>query len=108
MVAPNVRAEEGEWSWLLRYAATALGVLGGIEWLFGRTISRMAASPPLEGPPRTIIELIARIGIFLLPIPFVAAALLLFLADMRLSPGSQSRHSRSTAALGMYLSIFGA
>ncbi len=96
-----------ERAWLLRYAAIALAALGSIEWLLGRTVSRMAASPALEGTPRTIIETIGRVGIFLLPLAFIAAIIVLFLSALNLGETAIRKQAQQDVSLAMYLSLFG-
>lgn len=99
--------EVGTRALMLRYSALALGVLGGIEWLLGRTVSRMAASPTLEGTPRAIVEGFGQVGQRLLPLAFIAATLVLFLSALDLSKRSTYSGSQQGVALAMYLSIFG-
>ena len=67
--------EVGTHALMLRYSAIALGALGCIEWLLGRTVSRMAASPTLDGTLRAIVEAFGQVGIRLLPLAFIAATL---------------------------------
>jgi hypothetical protein len=99
--------EVGERTLLLRYSAIALGVLAGIEWLLGRTVSRMSASPALEGTPRDIIEGVGQVGIKLLPLAFIAASMLFFLAALDLGGQGMSTRSQQGVALAMFLSLFG-
>ena len=97
-----------ERGWLLYYAGLALAWLGGIEWMLGRTVSRMSASPALEGAPRTIIETVGRVGIFMLPLAFIAAGLLFFLATLDLGEKAIRKGAQRDVSLAMYLSLFGA
>jgi hypothetical protein len=96
-----------ERAWLVRLAAVALIWVGGIEWLFGRVISRMAASPALEGAGRTVIEVIGRSGLFLISTAFLVA-ITLYLSEVLQFGGSANRR-RDTAglALAIYLALFG-
>ena len=87
-----------ERQWLARYAAIALVIVGGLEWLLGRTISRVAAVPTLEGLPRTIIETLGSIGFFLLSVAFMLVVALLVLAYLSLISGGQQSSSRVTSS----------
>lgn len=86
---------------LLRYAALGVIAVSGLEWLLGRTVSRMAAAPTLEGTPRTIIETLGRIGLLLVS-PAVLLALLLFIGSA-LVAGSRSIQVRDR--LGLLLAV---
>lgn len=92
---------------LLRYAAVGLMAVGGIEWLLGRTVSRLAAAPTLEGTPRLIIETLGRTGLYMVS-PAVLLALLLFVGSSIVA-GSRSirRGDRHGLALCIYLGMFG-
>lgn len=92
---------------LLRYAAVGLMVVGGIEWLLGRTVSRLAAAPTLEGTPRLVIETLGRIGLYMVS-PAVLLALLLFVGSSIVA-GSRAirRGDRHGLALCIYLGMFG-
>lgn len=96
-----------ERAWLARYLSLGVMLVGGLEWLLGRVVSRFAAIPPLEGVPRTIIEILSRIGIFLLSTAFLLAAGLLFMTAIRLGERAYRRHRRGDMALSFYLGIFG-
>ncbi len=92
---------------LLRYAAMGLMVVGGLEWLLGRTVSRMAAAPTLEGTPRQIIETLGRLGQFLVS-PAFLLALLLFIGSMTVAGSRFIRANvRGNLPLAVYLSVFG-
>ncbi|HYP41710.1 MAG TPA: hypothetical protein VEX13_15235 [Chloroflexia bacterium] len=97
-----------ERDWLARYAGIGLAVVGALEWFLGRTVSRMAAAPPLEGTARTIIETVGRAGIFLISPAFILAATLLFVSVSTFGssspPGDPQRAGR--IALAIYLAIF--
>ncbi|HKP53341.1 MAG TPA: hypothetical protein VJ183_11915 [Chloroflexia bacterium] len=97
----------GERAWLLRYAAIALAALGSVEWLLGRTVSRMSASPALEGTPRDIIEGIGQVGIKVFPLAFIAAVILFFLAILDLGERAIRKQLQREVSLAMYLSLFG-
>jgi hypothetical protein len=97
----------GERALLLRYSAIALGALAGIEWLLGRTVSRMSASPALVGTPRDIIEGIGQVGLKLLPLAFIAASIVFFLAALDLGERAMHTRSQQGVALAMFLSLFG-
>lgn len=95
-----------EWRWLARYAAMGLAVIGGLEWLLGRTLSRLASAPTLEGTPRDIIEALGRVGFFLVSPAFILAVLLAVLAALAIALDAL-RHRRSLAiAFAFYLAIF--
>ncbi|HET6313618.1 MAG TPA: hypothetical protein VFH60_07260 [Chloroflexia bacterium] len=110
MDAAHVRATpsaQDELSLLARYAASALALVGGVEWLLGRTISRMAAAPTLEGTPRQIIESVGRVGLELIsPTAVLALAVLLLLV---VQTGASAIRLRDTAKLGvsLFLAVFG-
>jgi hypothetical protein len=96
-----------ERAWLVRLTALALIWVGGVEWLFGRVISRMAASPALEGVGRTAIEVIGRAGLFLISTAFLLA-LTLFLAEvLQFGSSANRRRDRAGLALAIYLALFG-
>jgi hypothetical protein len=65
---------------LLRFGVATLVWLAGIEWLLGRAISRLAASPALDGTPRLVIEFLGSIGLFLLAPATLLAVCLALLA----------------------------
>jgi hypothetical protein len=67
----------------------------------------MSASPALDGTPRTIIETVGRIGIFLLPLAFIAAAIVFFLAALDLGEKAIRKGAQREVSLAMYLSLFG-
>lgn len=96
-----------ERAWLARYGVIALAVVGGLEWLLGRTVSRLGAAPTLEGAPRTIIEIAGKVGLYLISPAFLLAVALLLLASLdvgaQTSPGRYAR-----LALALYLAVFGA
>ncbi|HET9496566.1 MAG TPA: hypothetical protein VFR15_20245 [Chloroflexia bacterium] len=96
-----------ERAWLVRLTAVALIWVGGIEWLFGRVISRMAASPALEGAGRIAIEVIGRSGLFLISTAFLVA-FTLYLGEV-LQFGGTANRRRDTAGLSLaiYLALFG-
>jgi type IV secretory pathway TrbD component len=97
-----------ERDWLARYAAMGLAVVGALEWFLGRTVSRMASAPPLEGTAREIIETVGRAGIFLISPAFILAATLLFISVSTFgsssTPGEPRRSGRG--ALALYLAVF--
>ncbi|MDQ6695188.1 MAG: hypothetical protein M3014_12340 [Chloroflexota bacterium] len=96
-----------ERSWLARYAAFALIFAGGVEWFLGRTVSRMAAAPVIQGTARSVIEALGRIGLFMVSPTFILAALIFFLGLFNyLSEGGPARRWRT--ALVSYLLVFGA
>ncbi|MEO8286418.1 MAG: hypothetical protein ABI670_08270 [Chloroflexota bacterium] len=101
------RPEMSERAWLARYAALGLIVLGGLEWLLGRVISRFAAIPPLEGVGRTIIETLGRTGLFLISTSFLLAAALYTLAALNLGEHANRRRQVADLALAIYLTLFG-
>ena len=92
---------------LLRYGFVALAWLAGVEWLLGRAISRLAASPVLDGPARTAIEALGAAGLFLLAPASLLAALLLFVTVIRGGSQALKEGIRSRAVLMTYLGIFG-
>jgi hypothetical protein len=94
-------------SWLARYAAVGLIIVGGLEWLLGRVISRFAAVPPLEGIGRTIVEALGRTGIFLISTAFILAATLFFTTTLTLGERANRRRDAGGLALALYLTLFG-
>jgi hypothetical protein len=94
-------------SWLARYAAIGLIVVGGLEWVFGRVISRFAAIPPLEGIGRTIVEALGRTGIFLISTAFILAATLFFTTTLRLGERANRKRDAGGLALALYLTLYG-
>ena len=95
-----------EWRWLARYTAIGLAIIGGLEWLLGRTLSRLGSAPTLEGTPRDIIEALGKVGFLLVSPAFILAALLLLLAALTIAVQAPHHHRPSTLALAYYLVIF--
>jgi hypothetical protein len=95
-----------ERAWLARYMAAGLLVIGGIEWLLGRVISRLAAAPPLEGVGRTIVEVLGRIGIFVLSASFLLAAGLFLLSVVQFGEHANRLRRAGDLALSIYLGLF--
>ncbi len=95
-----------ERAWLARFLAIGVMLVGGLEWLLGRVVSRLAAAPPIEGIARTIIETLGRIGFFLLSTAFLLAVALLVISALQF--GERAYHWRrvSDLALAIYLSVF--
>src|SRR5215210_3903244 len=92
---------------LLRYGFVALAWIAGIEWLLGRAISRLAASPALNGLPRTIIEGLGSVGLFLLaPATLLAFTLMMLSVASTGSTGIGLRDNRRVA-LALYIGLFG-
>jgi hypothetical protein len=91
---------------LARYVVVALAVVGGLEWLLNRTVSRVAAAPPLEGTPRAIVEDLGRVGYFLVSPAFILAACLAFLAALGLGSSALREGKAGTLALGLFLALF--
>jgi hypothetical protein len=87
--------QEGIDHWLAQYATVALLVVGGLEWLLGRTLSRLGSAPPLQGPARDAIEALGRVGYFLVSPSFILAAFLLLLAAFLLGTAALRLDSRS-------------
>jgi hypothetical protein len=96
-----------ERNWLARFTAVALIWLGGVEWLFGRVISRMAASPALEGVGRTLIEIIGRAGLFLISTAFLLAITLYMIEVLDFGARANRRGIRRDLALAIYLALYG-
>jgi hypothetical protein len=92
---------------LARYGAIVLAIIGGLEWLLGRTVSRLAAAPNLEGTPRAVVEGIGKLGIDLLAPSFLLALVLLFLSAI--THGAQAIKDRDIPALAaaLVVCIFG-
>ncbi|MBF6613700.1 MAG: hypothetical protein IVW55_11290 [Chloroflexi bacterium] len=99
-------AEMEERAWFARYVAIALAVVGGVEWFLGRTVSRLAAAPPLQGVARTFIEYLGRVGIFLLSPSFVLAASLFLLSVITYGSYASSRGDVVRITLSIYLALF--
>ena len=99
-----------ERAWLIRYIAWALVPVAGAEWLLGRTVSRLAAAPPLEGTPRAVVEMLGRIGISLLSPAFILALALFFLSLVEAGDRLRRtlRYNRTDLALIYYLFVYGA
>jgi hypothetical protein len=94
--------------WISRYAATALIIVGGLEWLLGRTVSRMAAAPTLEGTPRDIIVTLGQIGLFLVSPAFLLAVCLFLVGLVALARRAAATSDRGAIATVCYLCIVGA
>jgi hypothetical protein len=101
------RPAEDELSLLARYAATALAIVGGLEWLLGRTVSRMAAAPTLEGTPRQIVEFVGRIGLYLISPTAVLALAVLLLLVARTGAAAVRTRDASRLAVSLFLAVLG-
>src|SRR5205823_4309169 len=91
---------------LARYGVVALAVVGGLEWLLNRTVSRVAAAPPLEGVARAIVEGLGRVGYFLVSPAFILAACLALLSALGLGAAALRERRPYTFALGLFLALF--
>lgn len=92
---------------LTRYVAVALAVVGGLEWLLGRTLSRLAAAPNLEGFARVAIEFVGRIGLYLISsVALLSLAMLLLLA-LRSGAVAIRKRDKSVLAASLFLAIYG-
>ncbi|MDQ5824973.1 MAG: hypothetical protein M3441_12320 [Chloroflexota bacterium] len=100
-------AIENEFSLVARYAAAALAVVAGLEWLLGRTISRLAAAPTLEGTPRDIVESVGRVGLYLISPTAILALAVLLLLVIQAGAGAIRTRDASKMAVGLFLAIFG-
>lgn len=103
----ETRVVAGEHDWLARYVASGLMIIGGLEWLLGRVVSRMAAAPTLEGIGRTLIEVFGGVGLFLISTAFILAASLYFLSVLQSGGYANKRFDKAGLALAIYLSLFG-
>src|SRR5439155_14790447 len=106
--APSIvhRPSSAEGRLLARYAVVALAVVGGLEWLLNRTVSRVAAAPPLEGLARSIVEGLGRVGYFLVSPAFILAACLAFLSALGLGAAALRERRPFTFAVGLFLALF--
>jgi hypothetical protein len=95
--------------WLARYVAWGLAAAGGAEWLLGRTISRLTAAPPLEGPARTVVETLGWTGIALLSPSFVLGVALFLICLHEASTRARVVGQQRVAgvALVTYLFVYG-
>ncbi len=96
-----------EIAWLGRYLAWGLMLVGGLEWSLGRTVSRMAAAPNLEGAPRQIIEVLGRTGLALVSPAMLLALALYLLSAVKAGSLSVRQRSAGNTALALYLGVFG-
>lgn len=95
-----------ERAWLARYLAIGVMLVGGLEWLLGRVVSRLAAAPPIEGVARTIIEALGRTGFFLLSTAFLLAVALLILSALHLGERASLRRRIVDIGLAVFLCVF--
>lgn len=95
-----------ERTWLSRYLAIGLMVVGGLEWFLGRVVSRFAAAPPLSGIGRTIVETLGRTGFFLFATAFLLATALLLLSVWRLHELARAEGHPDDVALAVFLGLF--
>lgn len=100
-----MQADLDDSRWLARYGTTAVLIVGGLEWLLGRTISRMAAVPVLDGTPRDVVELAGRAGLFLVSPALLLLMGLLVLAVLLLGRRAVREGHRWDTALAIYLAI---
>jgi len=96
-----------ERAWLARYSAVGVMIVGGLEWLLGRVVSRLAAIPPLEGIGRTVVETLGRAGLFLVSTAFILAATLFFVTTLSLGERANRRRRPGELALAVYLTLYG-
>lgn len=101
------RLPENEVSLVARYAAAALAVVAGLEWLLGRTVSRLAASPTLEGAPRDVIESVGRVGLYLISPTAILALTVLLLLVIQAGAEAIRKRDASRLAVSLFLAIFG-
>lgn len=94
-------------SLLTRYAASAFAVVAGFEWLLGRTISRLAAAPTLEGAPRQAIEFFGRTGLYLISPTAILALSVLLLTVVQSGASAIRSRDRWKLAATLFLAIFG-
>ena len=92
---------------LARYVAVALAIVGGLEWLLGRTISRLAAAPNLEGFPRDAIEFVGRAGLYLITPTVLLSLALLLLVAVRTGAVAVRKRDRSVLGLSLFVAIYG-
>ncbi|MDQ3705248.1 MAG: hypothetical protein M3437_08520 [Chloroflexota bacterium] len=104
---PAYRSSENEVSLVARYAAAALAVIAGLEWLLGRTISRLAAAPTLEGTPRDVVESVGRVGLYLISPTAILALSVLLLLVMQTGAEAIRTRDASRLAVTLFLAIFG-
>lgn len=95
-----------ERSWLSRYLAVGLLIIGGLEWFLGRVVSRTAAAPPLSGIGRTIVEALGRTGFFLFATAFLLATVLLLVSVWRLYEMARAEHHLDDMVLATFLALF--
>jgi hypothetical protein len=95
-----------ERDWLARYATIALLVVGGLEWLLGRTVSRLAANPVLTGTPRSIVEVLGSLGYFVVSSAFIVAVVVTLLGAMLAGSRALIDHRTNRLALACYLALF--
>jgi hypothetical protein len=89
-----------------RVQATPTGE-DGLEWLLGRTISRMAAAPTLEGTPRQIVEFVGRIGLDLISPTAVLALSVLLLLTVQAGASAVRAREVPRLAVSLFLAVFG-
>lgn len=97
-----------ERAWLARYLAFGVMLVGGLEWLLGRVVSRLAAAPPIEGVARTIIEFLGRTGFFLLSTAFLLAVGLVVVSALGLGERASRPRRLDDMALSIFLCVFAA
>ncbi|HST06375.1 MAG TPA: hypothetical protein VLQ48_16810 [Chloroflexia bacterium] len=95
-----------ERTWLSRYLAVGLLVVGGLEWFLGRVVSRFAAAPPLSGIGRTIVETLGRTGFFLFATAFLLATALLLISLWRLFELARGERHADDVGLAIFLALF--
>jgi hypothetical protein len=89
-----------------RQAALALAALSLTEWFLFRLVSRFAAAPTLEGLPRTIIEIVGQVGLFLVSPSFLLTALLLYLCALLAATAGPERPTGLRLALAFFIAVF--
>src|SRR5437588_8841579 len=95
-----------ETKWLARYAMVALAIIGGLEWLLGRTVSRLGAAPMLEGTPRDIIQGFAGVGLFLVSPSLLLALLLVVLAALQIARDALRERRLLESLFAFFLPLF--
>ncbi len=94
--------------WLARYATVALAIVACLEWLFGRTISRLASAPMLEGTPRAVVEGLGKVGLFLISPALILALVLVILSAFLIGRDAMRGGRPLTFAFAYYLALFAA
>lgn len=92
--------------WLARYATIALAIIACLEWLLGRTISRLGSAPMLQGTLSDIVSGLGQVGRFLVSPALILAVMLVLLSALLVGRNALGENRLFTFLFAFYLAVF--